>query len=70
MTHRQWLAAAVLTTSVVVVPGCAAVAVAGAAAGLAVAVTGAVVGTGVTVAGKVVGAGMSAVAPGPDASKP
>ena len=70
MTYRQWLAAAVLATSVVFLSGCAVIAVAGAATGLAVAVTGAVVGTGVTVAGKVVGAGISAVTPGSDSPAP
>ena len=42
-------------------PGCAVVTVAGAAAGAAIGVAGAVVSTGVTVAGKAVGA----VMPGP-----
>ena len=54
----------VLTASaLLLLPGCAVVTVAGAAAGAAIGVAGAVVGTGVTVAGKVVGVGVSAVTP-------
>jgi hypothetical protein len=46
-----------------VLPGCAVVNVAGAAAGAAISVTGAVVSTGVEVGGKVVGKTIDVVAP-------
>lgn len=45
-------------------PGCAVVTVAGAAAGAAISVTGAVVSTGVQVAGKVIGKAVDVVTPG------
>jgi hypothetical protein len=50
---------------VLLVPGCAVVSVAGAAAGAAISVTGAVVGTTVSVAGKVVEKTIDAVTPSP-----
>lgn len=47
-------------------PGCAAVAVAGAATGAAISVAGAVVSTGVTLTGKAIGKTIDAVTPSDD----
>ena len=51
-------------SALALLPGCAVVTVAGAAAGAAISVTGAVVSTGVTVGGKVVGKAVDVVTPG------
>ncbi|MDT7836382.1 hypothetical protein [Aquabacterium sp. OR-4] len=62
-TTRRLLAA---TLVALLLPGCAVVTVAGAAAGAAISVTGAVVSTGVKVTGKVVEKTIDAVTPGSD----
>ena len=61
--HRPPLAAALLVASALL-PGCAVVTIAGAAAGAVVSVGGAVVGSTVKVAGKVVEKTIDIVVPG------
>ena len=61
MVHRSLVIAAL--TAALVLPGCAVVSIAGAAAGAAISVTGAVVSTGVSVTGKVVEKTIDAVTP-------
>ncbi|MBU6436201.1 MAG: hypothetical protein KGJ44_07275 [Betaproteobacteria bacterium] len=61
--------AASLALALTVLPGCAVVSVAGAAAGAAISVTGAVVSTGVSVTGKVVEKTIDAVTPSKDPPK-
>lgn len=60
-------ALAALLMAALLLPGCAVVEVAGAAAGAAISVTGAVISTGVKVTGKVVEKTIDAVAPAPAA---
>ena len=63
-TRHARLAAGLLGAALLL-PGCAVVTVAGAAAGAAVSVAGAVVSTGVKVTGKVVEKTIDLVTPGP-----
>ena len=61
MVDRSLVIAALIAA--VVLPGCAVVSIAGAAAGAAISVTGAVVATGVSVTGKVVEKTIDVVTP-------
>ena len=60
--HARFISAAILAAAFVL-PGCAVVTVAGAAAGAAFAVAGAVVSTGVKVTGKVIDKTIDVVTP-------
>lgn len=53
-----------ILAAVLLLPGCAAVTIAGAATGAAISVAGAVVSTGVTLTGKAIGKTIDAVTPG------